>query len=210
MAGATAMGDLSQAHETLLAGMASGRIAPAPDALGLIQRCLDRLHQMRDGLDAGKAVAVSGELLHGLEQFAAGRVSAEQIERTLAGADAAPPSEPSKSGAPQAAQAAAKRDAATARADVPKTDAADTGAAQRTAAQIAAGQTAAAQTAAAQAAAAPTPATSGRAASSALATPPPSESAAVAPPMRAPPFSVWSSRGSSTRPPEEGAPDCRA
>src|SRR5690606_2075541 len=45
MAGVAAMGDLSHALETLLADMASGRVAPEGAALDLVQRALDELHQ---------------------------------------------------------------------------------------------------------------------------------------------------------------------
>ncbi|HEU4619112.1 MAG TPA: Hpt domain-containing protein [Gammaproteobacteria bacterium] len=85
MAGVTAMGDLSHALETLLAGMASGRTKPTPPALALVQHCLDRLHQMRDGVESARGIGVSAGLLQRLEQFGAGRISAEEVEKALAG-----------------------------------------------------------------------------------------------------------------------------
>ena len=61
MAGVLPMGDLSHALETLLAQFAEGRSQATPAALELVQRGLDELQQMRDAIDAGRALApVSG------------------------------------------------------------------------------------------------------------------------------------------------------
>ena len=63
MAGVVAMGDLSHALETLLAQMATGRVAVDSGASALVQRCLDQLHQMRDAIDAGQPVSGAGVLI---------------------------------------------------------------------------------------------------------------------------------------------------
>jgi chemosensory pili system protein ChpA (sensor histidine kinase/response regulator) len=73
MAGVMPMGDLSHALETLLAGIADGRSAPTPTALDLVQRGLDELQQMRDAIDAGRAVAAALDLVAQLEGFDAAR-----------------------------------------------------------------------------------------------------------------------------------------
>src|SRR5690606_22166757 len=62
MAGISAMGDLSHALVTLLAGMAEKRFEPTGAALDLVQQCFDELHRMRDRIDAGHRVASAGEL----------------------------------------------------------------------------------------------------------------------------------------------------
>ncbi|HUQ51001.1 MAG TPA: Hpt domain-containing protein [Gammaproteobacteria bacterium] len=71
MAGVLPMGDLSHALETLLSRIAEGRSRPTPAALELVQRGLDELQQMRDAIDAGRAVAAASELVARLEAFEA-------------------------------------------------------------------------------------------------------------------------------------------
>ena len=56
MAGIMPMGDLSHALETLLTRIADGRSRATPAALDLVQRGLDELQQMRDAIDAGRAM----------------------------------------------------------------------------------------------------------------------------------------------------------
>jgi len=63
MAGVAAMGDLSHALETLLADLSHGHVAMDRAATGLVQRCLDQLHQMRDAIDAGHSVAAATSLM---------------------------------------------------------------------------------------------------------------------------------------------------
>jgi chemosensory pili system protein ChpA (sensor histidine kinase/response regulator) len=63
MSGVAPMGDLSHALETLLAEMSGGRVAPDANATGLVQRCLDQLHQMRDAIEAGQPVHAASTLV---------------------------------------------------------------------------------------------------------------------------------------------------
>jgi chemosensory pili system protein ChpA (sensor histidine kinase/response regulator) len=63
MSGVAPMGDLSHALETLLAEMSGGRVAPDAAATGLVQRCLDQLHQMRDAIEAGQPVHAANTLV---------------------------------------------------------------------------------------------------------------------------------------------------
>jgi chemosensory pili system protein ChpA (sensor histidine kinase/response regulator) len=63
MSGIAPMGDLSHALETLLAEMSGGRVAPDSAATGLVQRCLDQLHQMRDAIEAGQPVRAASTLV---------------------------------------------------------------------------------------------------------------------------------------------------
>ncbi len=79
MAGVLAMGDLSHALETLLSSLASGRSTPGVPAVELIQRCLDRLQQMRDAIDAGRSVEPMPALITELESF--GRAPAPAVVR---------------------------------------------------------------------------------------------------------------------------------
>ncbi|HVY66301.1 MAG TPA: Hpt domain-containing protein [Gammaproteobacteria bacterium] len=71
MAGIMAMGDLAHGLETLLARIADGKSQPTPAALDLVQRGLDRLQQMRDATDAGRAVEPAADLVGQLEAFEA-------------------------------------------------------------------------------------------------------------------------------------------
>ena len=68
MAGVSAMGALSHALESLLERLAGGRIEPSAETLDLVQRSLDRLQQMRDAVDAGRAVSPAAALVLELEQ----------------------------------------------------------------------------------------------------------------------------------------------
>ncbi|MBN1237288.1 MAG: Hpt domain-containing protein [Gammaproteobacteria bacterium] len=86
MAGITPMGNLSHALETLLAGMADRRIDPTTQALGVVQQCIDRLHQMRDLVDAGRGLAEEAALIRRVEECARARGHVES-------ADAAAPAE---------------------------------------------------------------------------------------------------------------------
>jgi chemosensory pili system protein ChpA (sensor histidine kinase/response regulator) len=69
MAGVLPMGDLSHALETLLARIADGHTRATPAALDLVQRGLDELQQMRDAIDAGRAVHAAAGLVGQLESF---------------------------------------------------------------------------------------------------------------------------------------------
>jgi chemosensory pili system protein ChpA (sensor histidine kinase/response regulator) len=71
MAGIMAMGDLSHALETLLARIADGKSQATGSAIDLVQRGLDRLQQMRDAIDAGRAVEPAADLVGQLEGFGA-------------------------------------------------------------------------------------------------------------------------------------------
>ncbi|HEX5419135.1 MAG TPA: Hpt domain-containing protein, partial [Gammaproteobacteria bacterium] len=122
MAGVTAMGDLSHALETLLSATASGRIQAAEAMLELVQRCLDRLHEMRDDVTAGRNVADDcAPLIKQLEAAAAGKpftVSAIPAGgHTLVG-DTARTSEQAPREAPSEASAAAPQRTRAADADL--------------------------------------------------------------------------------------------
>jgi len=54
LAGLPVMGNLSHSLEDLLAGMASGRLAPTVEAIDVVQQSLDQLHQMRDSITSGR------------------------------------------------------------------------------------------------------------------------------------------------------------
>ncbi|MCC5867964.1 MAG: response regulator [Gammaproteobacteria bacterium] len=73
MAGLTSMGDLSHEMESLLEGLAAGRVVPGPGLPQLLQRSVDTLHSMRDSLDAGHQLSVDHKLLEALSAAAAGR-----------------------------------------------------------------------------------------------------------------------------------------
>jgi chemosensory pili system protein ChpA (sensor histidine kinase/response regulator) len=76
MAGVLAMGDLSHALETLLSRIAEGSSGATPAALDLVQRGLDELQQMRDAVDAGRAIGAAAGLVRQLETFDAERAEA--------------------------------------------------------------------------------------------------------------------------------------
>jgi chemosensory pili system protein ChpA (sensor histidine kinase/response regulator) len=63
MAGLEAMGNLSHCLEDLLAGMASGRLAPTSDAVDVIQQSLDQLHHMRDSISTSRELPEPTALL---------------------------------------------------------------------------------------------------------------------------------------------------
>ena len=88
MAGVVAMGNLSHALESMLTGLADGRIASGKSALSLLQSSLDELHQMRDAIDAGRGVAEPVALL-------------EQIDRALRGGAGEEEPEPAAPAAPE-------------------------------------------------------------------------------------------------------------
>jgi chemosensory pili system protein ChpA (sensor histidine kinase/response regulator) len=92
MAGVLPMGDLSHALETLLSRIADGHSHATPAALDLVQRGLDELQQMRDAIDAGRAVHAAGALVGQLESFdEQGAAQAEQAPRPPAAAAPATP-----------------------------------------------------------------------------------------------------------------------
>jgi chemosensory pili system protein ChpA (sensor histidine kinase/response regulator) len=80
MAGLLPMGDLSHALETLLSRLAEGRTRQTPAALELVQRGLDELQQMRDAIDAGRAISAHLELIAQLESFDAGGGAAPKTD----------------------------------------------------------------------------------------------------------------------------------
>lgn len=74
MAGLSGMGDLSHALETLLDDMSAGRLKPEGTTIDAVQRCLDRLHDLREAIRDGHAdypAAVLAEL-EALHSSAAG------------------------------------------------------------------------------------------------------------------------------------------
>ncbi|HWN38509.1 MAG TPA: chemotaxis protein CheA, partial [Gammaproteobacteria bacterium] len=73
MAGLLAMGDLSHALETLLVRIGDASSGATPAALDLVQRGLDELQQMRDSIDAGRAINPAAALVAQLESFDAAR-----------------------------------------------------------------------------------------------------------------------------------------
>jgi chemosensory pili system protein ChpA (sensor histidine kinase/response regulator) len=92
MAGVLPMGDLSHALETLLSRIADGHSRATPAALDLVQRGLDELQQMRDAIDAGRAVHAAAGLVGQLESFEEhGAAQAEQAPSQRAGPAPAPP-----------------------------------------------------------------------------------------------------------------------
>jgi chemosensory pili system protein ChpA (sensor histidine kinase/response regulator) len=73
MAGLLAMGDLSHALETLLVRIGEALSGATPAALDLVQRGLDELQQMRDSIDAGRAINPAAALVAELEGYDAAR-----------------------------------------------------------------------------------------------------------------------------------------
>jgi len=69
MAGLLAMGDLSHALESLLVRIGDAPSGATPAALDLVQRGFDELQQMRDAIDAGRAVSAAPALVAQLEGF---------------------------------------------------------------------------------------------------------------------------------------------
>jgi chemosensory pili system protein ChpA (sensor histidine kinase/response regulator) len=105
MSGVAAMGDLSHALETLLAEMTGGRVAPDAAATGLVQRCLDQLHQMRDAIAAGQPVHAANTLVTKVTSSARERTRApRRAQEPPAPAPRAPP--PQTSATPRAAASA--------------------------------------------------------------------------------------------------------
>jgi chemosensory pili system protein ChpA (sensor histidine kinase/response regulator) len=80
MAGVLVMGDLSHALETLLADLLHGNVATDAAATGLVQRCLDHLHQMRDAIDSGHPVPAATALMAEIANSSA-RVEGAQPSR---------------------------------------------------------------------------------------------------------------------------------
>jgi chemosensory pili system protein ChpA (sensor histidine kinase/response regulator) len=93
MAGVLPMGDLSHALETLLSRIADGHSRATPAALDLVQRGLDELQQMRDAIDAGRAVHAAAGLVGQLEGFDEQRAAQAQQppSQHVAAAPAPPP-----------------------------------------------------------------------------------------------------------------------
>jgi chemosensory pili system protein ChpA (sensor histidine kinase/response regulator) len=94
MAGLLAMGDLSHAVETLLVRIADAPSGATPAALDLVQRSLDELQQMRDAIDAGRAINAPLALIAALEGFDVERAEVAapaQSRRATTPPPAAPP-----------------------------------------------------------------------------------------------------------------------
>ena len=103
MSGVAPMGDLSHALETLLAEMSSGRVAPDAAATGLVQRCLDQLHQMRDAIAGGQPVHASSTLVTKLAESVGqgARVAARAAQvQEMPDARTQPPPAPARPAAP--------------------------------------------------------------------------------------------------------------
>ena len=105
MAGVLPMGDLSHALETLLSRIAEGHSRATPAALDLVQRGLDELQQMRDAIDAGRAIGAARGLIAQLEGFEAAaslrrpcRAGRRPRSRRAA---SAPPAEPRRADVPR-------------------------------------------------------------------------------------------------------------
>jgi chemosensory pili system protein ChpA (sensor histidine kinase/response regulator) len=69
LAGIISMGDLSHALETMLPKLALAAAANDTQGIRLAQQALDRLHQMRDAVDAGHAAPSARDLIADFEQF---------------------------------------------------------------------------------------------------------------------------------------------
>ena len=107
MAGITAMGTLSHALETLLERIAGGHVEPAAATLDVVQRSLDVLQQMRDGVAAGRAVSPAGALVGEIERAAAPQTpAAEPAPVATAAPSDAPPTSPAPVPTPVAAPSA--------------------------------------------------------------------------------------------------------
>jgi chemosensory pili system protein ChpA (sensor histidine kinase/response regulator) len=110
MAGILPMGDLSHALETLLSRIAEGLSQPTPGALDLVQRGLDDLQQMRDAIDAGRAIVPAAGLIEQLESFDEQRSAPPAATPPVPVAppalklvESAPPSEPTAESEPLSA-----------------------------------------------------------------------------------------------------------
>ena len=68
LAGIIAMGDLSHALETMMPRLTAAAAGNDDQALALAQQGIDRLHQMRDAVDAGQPVASARALIAEFEQ----------------------------------------------------------------------------------------------------------------------------------------------
>jgi chemosensory pili system protein ChpA (sensor histidine kinase/response regulator) len=79
LAGIASMGDLSHALETMMPKLAGA--LPDDEGIGLVQQGLDRLHQMRDAVDAGQAAASAQDLVARFERF--GEAEAQGDETRL-------------------------------------------------------------------------------------------------------------------------------
>src|SRR5690606_3332049 len=95
MAGVAAMGDLSHALETLLADMASGRVAPDDAAVELDQLTPEEMQRMRDTLNAGRAVADAADLRRRVESSHRGVEADGAVAEPAAPPPAAEPLPPS-------------------------------------------------------------------------------------------------------------------
>jgi chemosensory pili system protein ChpA (sensor histidine kinase/response regulator) len=111
MSGVAPMGDLSHALETLLAEMSGGRVAPDAAATGLVQRCLDQLHQMRDAIEAGQPVHAASTLV--------AKVAGSAAEVTRAAPEAPVPHAPEVDVAPPTVERPPTREELVPVADAP-------------------------------------------------------------------------------------------
>jgi chemosensory pili system protein ChpA (sensor histidine kinase/response regulator) len=102
MAGVLPMGDLSHALETLLARIVEGQHRAAPAALDLVQRGLDELQQMRDSIDAGRAVHAAAGLIAQLESVDASRAESAEEPEPAPELAVVPPGAPPAAAAPPA------------------------------------------------------------------------------------------------------------
>lgn len=75
MAGVGAMGDLSHALESLVEGMAGGRVPHDRAAFDLAQRVVDQMHHMRDAVDAGQGIGKPATLIAEIESLASGKAA---------------------------------------------------------------------------------------------------------------------------------------
>ena len=102
-AGLLAMGDLSHALETLFVRIGEASNGATPAALDLVQRGLDELQQMRDSIDAGRAISPAAALVAELEGFDAARAepaAAPAPSQRAPAIPATPPSAPVRAAEP--------------------------------------------------------------------------------------------------------------
>lgn len=87
LAGVLTMGDLSHRMESVVSALGDGRLESTEPAIGLLQRCLDELHGMREVVDSGRLPEARDDLSERLDALLAGRVEAAAEEV----AEGAPP-----------------------------------------------------------------------------------------------------------------------
>jgi chemosensory pili system protein ChpA (sensor histidine kinase/response regulator) len=94
LAGVLVMGDLSHRLESVVSGLAEGRVEGTDDVVGLLQACLDELHGMREIVESGRLPEMAEALESRLEAVLAGAPAEVPEEEGVPEAEPAAPEAP--------------------------------------------------------------------------------------------------------------------